>query len=112
MRPGKGTFLLEFCVAIPWILIAAILVASSARHILPNSDKPVVQAPHQAGQAAPKNLGLDKAGAPRALAFTPVVRLGDKNQHTRKKNAPPIGRKGDLDRDSEDIGGRAQDLAD
>ncbi len=112
MRPGKGTFLLELCVAIPWLLIAAILVASSARHILPNSDKPVVQAPYQAGQPAPINLGLDTAGAPRALAFTPVARLGDKNRHTRKKNAPPMGRKGDRDRASDDVGRHAQDSAD
>ncbi len=105
MRQSKGTFLLEFCVAIPWIVIAAILMSSGARHILPNSDKVAVQAAHPGDRAVGKNVGLTQGSAPRAFASTPPARVSGQDRPFGQKTARPVGRKSDLERPSHDEAG-------
>ncbi len=111
MRFTKGTFLLEFFGAIPWVVIAAILVASSARHILPNSDTPVIQAPDQGARAVTLNREPAKKGAQPAFASARAARVERNLLHAKKKTAPPTGRKVHLNRPSFTVVGTLQNLA-
>ncbi len=110
MRFTKGTFLLEFFVAIPWVVIAAILVASSAQHILPNSNNPVIQAPDQGARAAAINREPAKGRAQPAFASARVARVERNLPHVRNKTVPLIGRKADLNRPSLSAVGTIQNL--
>ncbi len=90
MRRSKGTFLLEFCVAVPWIVIAAVFVGSSARYILPDRGNP---APPPARRLVEKIREPAKAGAQSALTPAPTPHADGKNRHTGKKGTAAMGGK-------------------
>ncbi len=92
MRRSEGTFLLEFCVAVPWIVIAAVLVGSSAKHILPDRGTP---APPPARRMVEKIREPAQADAQPALAPASPLHADGKDRHRRKKSAPAMGRKED-----------------